>query len=64
VNFFSVSDPYNVKHNYLVIPLNETEYNDLLGQCKKGIPSINISTLMYNGHSSVIAEFGAGSWKQ
>jgi hypothetical protein len=63
MNFFSVTDHSGAKHNYLVIPLSEMEYTDVLGQCETCIPSIGISSLMQNGHPYVVAEFGTGGWK-
>lgn len=63
MNFFSITDQSNIKHNMLVIPLNEKEYNDLNGQCDKCMPSLTISSLFQNGHSYIIADFGSGGWK-
>lgn len=60
MNFFTVTDEDSVKHNILVLPLNETEYNDLAGQCEKCMPSLVISSLIRNGHPYVVADFGGG----
>ena len=61
MNFFTVTDEDSVKHNILVLPLSETEYNDLAGQCEKCMPSLVISSLIRNGHPYVVADFGG--WK-
>ncbi len=61
MNFFTVTDEDSVKHNILVLPLSETEYNDLAGQCEKCMPSLTISSLIRKGHPYVVADFGG--WK-
>ena len=64
MQFFTVTDESNIKHKVLVVPLSETEMNELSGQCKECMPSISVSTLVQNGHPYVIVDFGAGvSWK-
>jgi len=64
MQFFTVTDESNIKHKILVVPINETEMNELSGQCKECMPSISVSTLVQNGHPYVIVDFGTGvSWK-
>ncbi len=64
MQFLTVTDESNIKHKILVVPLSETEMNELSGQCKECMPSISVSTLVQNGHPYVIVDFGAGvSWK-
>ena len=64
MQFFTVTDESNIKHKVLVVPLSETEMNELAGQCKQCMPSISISSLVQSGHPYVIVDFGAGdSWK-
>jgi hypothetical protein len=64
MQFFTVNDESNIKHKVLIVPLNDTEMNELAGQCKECMPSISVSTLVQNGHPYVIVDFGVGvSWK-
>jgi len=64
MQFFTVKDEYSIKHKVLVIPLSQTEMNQLVGQCAKCMPSISISTLVQIGHPYVIVDFGGGdAWK-
>jgi hypothetical protein len=64
MQFFTVTDQNSVKHKILVIPLNQSEMNDIVGQCQKCMPSIAISSLIQIGHPYVIVDFGGGdSWK-
>ena len=64
MQFFTVNDESNIKHKVLVVPLSDTEMNELAGQCKDCMPSISVSTLVQNGHPYVIVDFGVGvSWK-
>jgi len=64
MQFFTVTDESNIKHKVLVVPLSDTEMNELAGQCKQCMPSISISSLVQSGHPYVIVDFGAGgSWK-
>jgi len=64
MQFLTVTDESDIKHKVLVVPLNETEMNELSGECKECMPSISVSTLVQNGHPYVIVDFGAGiSWK-
>jgi hypothetical protein len=64
MQFFTVTDQSSVKHKILVIPLNQKEMNELMGQCEKCIPSISISSLVRVGHPYAIIDFGGGgSWK-
>ncbi len=63
MNFFTITDQDSVKHKILVLPLSESEYNDLAGQCEKCMPTLLISSLIRNGHPYVVADFGPGGWK-
>ena len=63
MNFFSVTDESNIKHNILVLPLSETEFNELVGKCEKCMPTLLISSLIRNGHPYVVADFGPDGWK-
>ena len=64
MQFFTVTDESNVKHKVLIIPLSDTEMNEVSGQCAKCIPSIFISSLVKMGHPYVIVDFGGGdAWK-
>ena len=60
MKFFTVTDDSNVKHKVLVVPLNATEMNELMAQCKECMPSISVSSMVQNGHSYVIVDFGSG----
>ena len=60
MRFFTVTDSSNAKHKILVVPLNGTEMNELMAQCKECMPSISVSSMLQNGHPYVIVDFGAG----
>lgn len=63
MQFFTVTDQDSVKHKILVIPLDQTELNEVVGQCDKCMPTITVSSLIQMGHAYVIIDFGADSWK-
>jgi hypothetical protein len=64
MQFFTVTDQSSVKHKVLVVPLNQTEMNQLVGQCRKCMPSIAVSSIIQVGHPYLIVDFGgADSWK-
>jgi hypothetical protein len=64
MQFFTVTDKSDIKHKVLVLPLSETEMNEVSGQCAKCMPSISISSLVQMGHPYVIIDFGGGdAWK-
>ena len=63
MQFFTVTDQYSVKHKVLVVPLSQTEMNQLIGQCEKCMPSISISSIVQIGHPYVIVDFSGGTWK-
>lgn len=63
MQFFTVSDQSSVKHKVLVVPLNQTEMNQLIGQCEKCMPSISISSIVQVGHPYLIIDFGGDTWK-
>ena len=60
MQFLTVTDESNVKHKVLVVPLTETEMNELMTQCKECMPSISVSSMVQKGHPYVIVDFGAG----
>jgi hypothetical protein len=64
MQFFTVTDQSSVKHKVLVVPLSQTEMNQLMGQCEKCMPSISISSIVQIGHPYLIVDFGGGdAWK-
>jgi hypothetical protein len=63
MKFLTVTDQYNIKHKILVVPLSQTEINQLAGKCQKCMPSISISSIVQIGHVYVIIDFGADTWK-
>ncbi len=63
MKFFTVTDESSVKHKVLVVPLGQSEMNELVGQCSKCMPSIHVSSLIQMGHPYVILDFGADSLK-
>ena len=64
MQFFTLADESKIKHKILVIPLSDTEMNEVSGQCAKCMPSISISALLQLGHPYVIVDFGGGdAWK-
>lgn len=64
MQFFTVTDQSSVKHKVLVVPLNQTEMTQLVGQCKKCMPSISISSIVQMGHPYIIVDFGGSdAWK-
>jgi hypothetical protein len=63
MQFFTVTDESSVKHKVIVVPLSQTEMNELVGQCQKCMPSISISSLVQIGHPYVIVDFSGGTWK-
>ncbi len=63
MQFFTVTDQSSIKHKVLVIPLSQTDLNEVVGQCEKCMPSIAVSSLIQVGHPYIIADFGGGGWK-
>jgi hypothetical protein len=63
MQFFTVTDQSSIQHKVLVIPLKQTELTEVIGQCEKCIPSIQVSSLVQMGHPYVIFDFGADTWK-
>jgi hypothetical protein len=63
MQFFTVTDQSNIKHKVLVVPLSQTEMNQLVGKCEKCMPSISISSIIQIGHVYVIIDFGGATWK-
>jgi hypothetical protein len=61
MQFFTLTDESSVKHKVLVVPLNQSSMNELVGQCEKCMPSIAISSLIQMGHPYVVVDFGV--WK-
>ncbi len=64
MQFFTVTDQSSIKHKVLVIPLSQTEMNQLVGKCEKCMPSISISSIIQIGHPYIIVDFGGpDAWK-
>ena len=64
MQFFTVTDQSSIKHKVLVVPLSQTEMNQLVGQCRKCMPSIAVSSIIQVGHPYLIVDFGgADAWK-
>lgn len=63
MQFFTVTDQSNIKHKVLVIPLNQKEMIQLVGQCEKCIPSITISSIIQIGHPYLVVSFGGDAWR-
>ena len=63
MQFFTVTDQSSVKHKVLVVPLNQKEMNQLVGQCEKCMPSISVSSIIQIGHPYVVIDFSGGTWK-
>ena len=64
MQFFTLADESKIKHKILVIPLSDTEMNEVSGQCAKCMPSISISSMIQMGHPYVVVDFGGGdAWK-
>ena len=60
MQFFTVTDEFNIKHKVLLVQLSETEMKELAGQCEQCMPSISVSSLVQKGHPYIIVDFGAG----
>ena len=63
MQFFKVTDQSSIKHKVLVIPLNQKEMTQLVGECEKCIPSISISSMIQLGHPYLVVNFGGDAWK-
>ncbi|XHH10406.1 MAG: hypothetical protein ACFCUE_07195 [Candidatus Bathyarchaeia archaeon] len=63
MKFFTVTDQSSTEHKILVINITESEYNDLVGQCEKCMPTLFFSSLIRAGHPYVVVDFGPGGWK-
>jgi hypothetical protein len=64
MQFFTVTDQSSVKHKVLVVPLSQTEMNELMGRCEKCMPSISMSAIIQIGHPYLTVDFGgADAWK-
>ncbi|MCW3998862.1 MAG: hypothetical protein NWE93_01325 [Candidatus Bathyarchaeota archaeon] len=63
MQFFTVTDQSSIKHKVLVVPLSQTEMNELAGQCQQCMPSISVSSLLQLGRPYVIIDFGPNAWK-
>ena len=64
MQFFTVTDQSSIKHKVLVVPLSQTEMNQLEGRCRKCMPSISISSIVQVGHPYLVVDFGgADAWK-
>jgi hypothetical protein len=63
MQFFTVTDQSSIEHKVLVVPLSQTEMNQLVGQCEKCMPSISISSIVQMGHPYLVVDFSGGTWK-
>ena len=63
MQFFTVTDQSSIKHKVLIVPLNQKEMTQLVGQCEKCMPSIAISSIVQLGHPYVVVDFSGGTWK-
>jgi len=63
MQFFTVTDQSSIKHKVLVIPLNQKEMTQLVGECEKCMPSISISSIIQIGHPYLVVSFGGDAWK-
>lgn len=63
MQFFTVTDQSSLKHKVLVVPLNQKEMTQLMGQCEKCMPSIAVSSIVQVGHPYVVVDFSGGTWK-
>jgi hypothetical protein len=62
MQFFTVTDQDGVAHKMLVVTLDQTHMNEVVGQCEKCMPSIRLSSLVQMGHAYVIVDF-SDEWK-
>jgi hypothetical protein len=62
MQFFTVTDESGASHKVLVVPLSQTQMNEVVGQCEKCLPSIALSSLVQMGHPYVVVDF-SGGWK-
>ena len=60
MQFFTVTDEFEVKHKVLVVALSEPGMGELMAQCKECMPSISVSSMVQNGHPYVVVDFGSG----
>jgi hypothetical protein len=63
MQFFTITDQSSIKHKILIVPLNQKEMIQLVGQCEKCMPSIFISSIVQLGHPYVVVDFSGGTWK-
>ena len=64
MQFFTVIDQLSVKHKVLVVSLKQTEMTQLVGQCRKCMPSISVSSMIQMGHPYLVVDFGGtDAWK-
>ncbi len=63
MQFFTVTDQSSIKHKVLIVPLNQKEMTQLVGQCTKCMPSISVSSVVQIGHPYVVVDFSGGTWK-
>jgi hypothetical protein len=62
MQFYTVKDKDDFVHKILVVHLDQTHMNEVVGQCEKCMPSIKISSLVQMGHAYVIVDF-SDEWK-
>ena len=64
MQFLTLTDDSRTKHKVLLVPLSDTEMEEVAGKCAKCMPSISISSLVQLGHPYVIVDFSGGTaWK-
>jgi hypothetical protein len=63
MQFLTVTDQSSIKHKVLIVPLNQKEMTQLVGQCEKCMPSIAVSSIVQVGHPYVVVDFSGGTWK-
>ena len=63
MQFFTIVDLSNIEHKVLVVPLNQKEMIQLVGQCENCMPSIAVSSIVQMGHPYVVVDFNGGTWK-
>jgi hypothetical protein len=63
MQFLTVTDQSSIKHKVLIVPLNQKEMTQLVGQYEKCMPSIAVSSIVQVGHPYVVVDFSGGTWK-
>lgn len=59
MQFFYMEDELTgVEHNYLILPLEEKQFQRMRELCKEHIPSISCSAVIRKGHPYIAIDFG------